>query len=87
MLPVLTVLHHAAGSQALASNTIGGAAEAEARRRSAIEEVKSAQSAWLRLGPVPGLMYQAEALVSSEGPGTAATAVAAATPNNTPPCM
>jgi hypothetical protein len=40
--------------EALASRTIGGAELAEARSRNAIDEVRSAQSAWSRLGPVPG---------------------------------
>jgi hypothetical protein len=41
--------------EALASNTIGGgAAEAEARRRAEVDDVRAAQTAWRRLGPVPG---------------------------------
>jgi hypothetical protein len=40
--------------EALAARTIGGAGEAEARSRNAVEEVRSAQAAWNRLGPVPG---------------------------------
>jgi hypothetical protein len=40
--------------EALAARTIGGAGEAEARSRNAVEEVRSAQAAWSRLGPVPG---------------------------------
>jgi hypothetical protein len=39
---------------ALASNTIGGRAAVEARWHSASAEVESAQTAWKRLGPVPG---------------------------------
>ena len=40
--------------EALASNTIGGKGEAEARFRAASEEVRAAQAAWKRIGPVPG---------------------------------
>ena len=40
--------------EALASNTIGGRAEAEARQRAERAEVESARAAWKRLGPVPG---------------------------------
>jgi hypothetical protein len=40
--------------EALASNTIGGRAEAEARRKAEADEVEAAQSTWRRLGPVPG---------------------------------
>jgi len=40
--------------EALASNTIGGKAEAESRQRAERAEVESAQAAWKRLGPVPG---------------------------------
>lgn len=40
--------------EALAANAIGGAGEAEARRRAEVEEVEAAQAAWRRLGPVPG---------------------------------
>jgi len=40
--------------EALASNTIGGKGEAEARQRAERAEVESAQAAWKRLGPVPG---------------------------------
>jgi hypothetical protein len=39
---------------ALASNTIGGHEAAEARWHSATGEVEAAQSAWRRLGPMPG---------------------------------
>jgi hypothetical protein len=39
---------------ALAGNTIGGAAEAEARRRAAAEEVESSRAAWLRLPALSG---------------------------------
>jgi hypothetical protein len=39
---------------ALAGNTIGGAAQAEARRRAAAEEVEAARAAWLRLPPLSG---------------------------------
>ncbi|HEX6737622.1 MAG TPA: DUF349 domain-containing protein, partial [Vicinamibacteria bacterium] len=45
--------------EALASNTIGGKGEAEARYRAAAEEVRSAQAAWKRIGPVPGAAGQA----------------------------
>ena len=52
----------AAGSQALAAmlrealaaNTIGGRAGEESKWRAMAEEVRQAQSAWARLGPVPG---------------------------------
>ncbi len=40
--------------EALASNTIGGRAEVEARRKAERAEVESARAAWKRLGPVPG---------------------------------
>jgi Domain of Unknown Function (DUF349) len=40
--------------EALASNTIGGRAEGEARRRAERAEVESARATWKRLGPVPG---------------------------------
>jgi hypothetical protein len=40
--------------EALAANTMGGAAEADARRRAQAEEVESARAAWKRLGHVPG---------------------------------
>jgi hypothetical protein len=40
--------------EALAANTIGGAGDAEARRRQEAQEVESAQAAWKKLGPVPG---------------------------------
>jgi hypothetical protein len=40
--------------EALATNTMGGRAEAEARRRAEAEEVKAAQAAWKRLPPLPG---------------------------------
>jgi hypothetical protein len=40
--------------EALASNTIAGKGETEARYRAAAEEVRSAQAAWKRIGPVPG---------------------------------
>jgi hypothetical protein len=39
--------------EALAANTIGGRADDEARWRNAAEEVRKAQAAWRRLGPVP----------------------------------
>jgi hypothetical protein len=39
---------------ALASNTIGGREAVEARWHSATGEVEAAQSAWRRLGPMPG---------------------------------
>ncbi len=39
---------------ALATNTIGGAAAVEAKWQSAATEIESAQAAWQRLGPVPG---------------------------------
>jgi hypothetical protein len=40
--------------EALASNTIGGRGGDEARWRAMGEEVRQAQAAWSRLGPVPG---------------------------------
>ena len=40
--------------EALATNTIGGRAEVEARRRAQVDEVKAAQAAWRRLSPLPG---------------------------------
>jgi hypothetical protein len=40
--------------EALATNTMGGRAEAEARRRAEADEVKAAQAAWKRLPPMPG---------------------------------
>jgi hypothetical protein len=40
--------------EALAANTIGGRAGDESRWRSMADEVRQAQSAWSRLGPVPG---------------------------------
>jgi len=40
--------------EALATNTIGGRAEAEARKRAEADEVKAAQAAWRRLAPLPG---------------------------------
>jgi len=39
--------------EALAANTIGGRADDEARWRNGAEEVRKAQAAWRRLGPVP----------------------------------
>ncbi len=39
--------------EALAANTIGGRADDEARWRNAAEEIKKAQAAWRRVGPVP----------------------------------
>jgi hypothetical protein len=39
--------------EALAANTIGGRADDEARWRNAADEVRKAQAAWRRLGPVP----------------------------------
>ncbi|CAN5848071.1 hypothetical protein BH18ACI5_BH18ACI5_03150 [soil metagenome] len=40
--------------EALASNTIGGRAGEEAKWKAMAEDVRQAQSAWSRLGPVPG---------------------------------
>jgi hypothetical protein len=40
--------------EALASNTMGGKGQSEARWREATADVESAQAAWKRLGPVPG---------------------------------
>ncbi len=39
--------------EALAANTIGGRAGDDARWRAAAEEVRQAQAAWARVGPVP----------------------------------
>ena len=39
---------------ALATNTMGGRGEAEARRRAAADEVRAAREAYARLPPVPG---------------------------------
>jgi hypothetical protein len=39
---------------ALAANTIGGKVDEEAKRRASTTTVKDAQSAWRRIGPVPG---------------------------------
>jgi len=39
--------------EALAANTIGGRVDDEARWRNAADEVRKAQAAWRRLGPVP----------------------------------
>ncbi len=40
--------------EALASNTMGGKADAEARRKADSDEIESVREAWRRLGPVPG---------------------------------
>ena len=40
--------------EALASNTMGGKGQSEARWREATADVESAQAAWKRLGRVPG---------------------------------
>ncbi|HXW04174.1 MAG TPA: DUF349 domain-containing protein [Vicinamibacterales bacterium] len=40
--------------EALAANTIGGRAGEEAKWRAMADEVRQAQAAWARLGPVPG---------------------------------
>ncbi|HXG55202.1 MAG TPA: DUF349 domain-containing protein [Vicinamibacterales bacterium] len=40
--------------EALASNTIGGKAGEEAKWKALAEDVRQAQAAWSRLGPVPG---------------------------------
>jgi uncharacterized protein DUF349 len=45
--------------EALATNTMGGRGEVEARRRAEIDEVKAAQAAWRRLPPLPGDAGQA----------------------------
>jgi hypothetical protein len=42
--------------EALAANTIGGRAGEESKWRALADEVRQAQSAWSRLGPVPGEM-------------------------------
>jgi hypothetical protein len=38
---------------ALAANTIGGRVDDEAKWRNSAEEVRKAQAAWRRIGPVP----------------------------------
>lgn len=38
---------------ALAANTIGGKVDEDSRLRAANEEVRQAQAAWSRIGPVP----------------------------------
>ena len=40
--------------EALAANTIGGRAGEESKWRAMADEVRQAQAAWSRLGPVPG---------------------------------
>jgi hypothetical protein len=44
--------------EALAANTIGGRVDDDARFRHAAEEVKKAQAAWRRVGPVPAAVAQ-----------------------------
>jgi hypothetical protein len=44
--------------EALAANTIGGRVDDDARFRQAAEEVKKAQAAWRRVGPVPAAVAQ-----------------------------
>ena len=39
--------------EALAANTIGGRADDEAKWRNAAEEIRKAQAAWRRIGPLP----------------------------------
>ena len=39
--------------EALASNTIGGKVDEDSRVRAALEDMRQAQSAWSRIGPVP----------------------------------
>jgi Domain of Unknown Function (DUF349) len=39
--------------EALAANTIGGKVDEGSRMRAAVEEVRQAQAAWARIGPVP----------------------------------
>lgn len=45
--------------EALATNTMGGRGEVEAKRRAEADEVKAAQAAWKRLPPLPGDAGQA----------------------------
>jgi len=45
--------------EALATNTMGGRGELEAKRRAEADEVKAAQAAWKRLPPLPGEAGQA----------------------------
>jgi hypothetical protein len=40
--------------EALASNTMGGKADAAAQKRADADEVQAARESWKRLGPVPG---------------------------------
>ena len=40
--------------EALATNTMGGRGEAEARKRATAEEVRAAREAFARLPPLPG---------------------------------
>jgi hypothetical protein len=40
--------------EALATNTIAGRGETESRVKAQIAEAEQAQSAWKRLGPIPG---------------------------------
>jgi hypothetical protein len=39
--------------EALAANTIGGRVDEDAKWRATAEEVKRAQAAWTKVGPVP----------------------------------
>ncbi len=44
--------------EALAANTIGGRVDDDARFRQAMDEIKKAQAAWRRVGPVPAAVAQ-----------------------------
>lgn len=44
--------------EALAANTIGGRPDDDTRFRQAMEEIKKAQAAWRRVGPVPAAVAQ-----------------------------
>ena len=58
--------------EALAANTIGGKVDDDSRWRAAAEDVRQAQAAWSRLGPVTASAFAFPALTC----GPAATGVA-----------
>ena len=55
--------------EALAANTIGGRAGDDSRWRAAAEELRQAQAAWSRLGPVPTTLVGRWPIDSSERHG------------------
>jgi hypothetical protein len=66
--------------EALASNTIGGVVDDRSRKTAAIEEVRQAQAAWSRIGPLPDAIrvplserFQraARLIMEKAGPGAA----------------